>query len=97
MSRSPDAIDDLEIEVSRALNAATGPELRDALADERLPETARAALREGGVRLVALGEAYARMEIDKRFAPLLVEIAGQTKRIAQLERAVAALAGPTNK
>jgi hypothetical protein len=90
MSRRPDAIDAFESELSRALDETPSLELQHALAEERLPETAHHVFRDGSVRLIDLGDSRARMEIDKRFAAVLATINEHVKRIAQLERDVAA-------
>jgi hypothetical protein len=88
--RRPDAIDAFEGEVSRALGEASSLELQYALAEEHLPETAHHVFRDGSVRLIDLGESRAHMTIDRRFAEVLTEINEQARKIARLERDVAA-------
>jgi hypothetical protein len=77
--------------MSRALSEATPEDLADALAAERLPEPASTVLRDGSVRLIHLGEARARREIDQRFAEILHAIAERDRRIDVLEQQVAEL------
>lgn len=86
-----DVLGDLEGEVSRALMKASREELLDALVDDTLPEPASSVLRKGSVRLIHIGEARARREIDQRFAEVLAAIAERDRRIEALERQVAAL------
>lgn len=77
--------------MSRALMKTSRAELLDALVDDRLPEPASSVLREGSVRLLHMGEARARREIDQRFAEVLAAIAERDRRIEALETQVASL------
>ena len=89
--RHPDALDRLEIAVSRAIAEATADDLREALDEERLPEPASHVIQRGGARLIAIGEERARREIDRRFAEVLAAIVERDRRIDTLESQVAEL------